>query len=114
MSSGCTGAVSGGSRKRGSSRAIAGTRQSVRSIRKWCGTPAAKQPYVRVWAREVHPHTLRHCFATHLLEAGADLRMIQLLLGHADLRETMIYIHLSKRHMGATASPLDALSLGSK
>jgi site-specific recombinase XerD len=64
--------------------------------------------------KKVHPHSLRHCFATHLLEAGADLRTIQLLLGHSDLEETTIYLHLSQRHIGATASPLDALSLGKK
>ena len=61
--------------------------------------------------KAVHPHTLRHCFATHLLEAGADLRTIQILLGHQSLKETTIYLHLSKRHLRATPSPLDSLQL---
>ena len=63
--------------------------------------------------KAVHPHTLRHCFATHLLEAGADLRTIQILLGHQDLKETAVYLHLSERHLKATASPLDSLQLKS-
>jgi integrase/recombinase XerD len=61
--------------------------------------------------RHIHPHTLRRCFATYLLEAGADLRTIQMLLGHRNLEETTIYLHLSSKHLSATASPLDALTL---
>ncbi|HEX2712101.1 MAG TPA: site-specific integrase [Candidatus Acidoferrales bacterium] len=64
--------------------------------------------------KKVYPHVLRHCFATHLLEAGADLHTIQILLGHHDLKETAIYLHLSQRHLHATASPLDALVLKSR
>ncbi|HEY6126746.1 MAG TPA: site-specific integrase [Candidatus Acidoferrum sp.] len=64
--------------------------------------------------KRVHPHTLRHCFATHLYEAGTDLRAIQVLLGHADLKDTLIYVHLAIQRLNATASPLDSLALNDK
>jgi integrase/recombinase XerD len=57
----------------------------------------------------VSPHLLRHSYATHLLESGADLRTIQLLLGHAEVRHTVLYLHLSQRHLRAVANPLDAM-----
>jgi site-specific recombinase XerD len=62
-------------------------------------------------SKGVHPHTLRHCFATHLLKAGANLRAIQILFGPSDLQETTISLHLSERHLNATVSPLDSLKL---
>ncbi len=71
-------------------------------------TEAAKAAGI---TKRVSPHTLRHSYATHLLEAGADLRTIQLLLGHAKLADTTVYLHLSRRHLQAVASPLEAIKL---
>lgn len=61
--------------------------------------------------KAVHPHTLRHSFATHLYDSGADLPVIQDLLGHADPRDTMVYVHLSTRKLQSAPNPLEAIVL---
>jgi len=71
-------------------------------------TEAAKAAGI---TRRVSPHTLRHSYATHLLEAGADLRTIQVLLGHAKLAHTTVYLHLSRRHLQAVPSPIESLTV---
>ncbi len=74
----------------------------------WLCKKAARQAGIR---KRVSPHTLRHSYATHMLEAGADLRTIQVLLGHKRLEDTAVYLHLSKRHLTAVANPLDRMEV---
>jgi integron integrase len=59
--------------------------------------------------KRVSPHTLRHSFATHLLQAGKDIRRVQEFLGHSDVRTTMIYTHVMEQNLKEIGSPLDSL-----
>jgi integrase/recombinase XerD len=72
----------------------------------WAVREAARRAGI---TRKIGPHTFRHSFATQLLEGGTDLRTIQLLMGHARLEDTTLYLHLSRRHLEMTINPLDQL-----
>ncbi len=78
---------------------------SVRAVQSHLAQASAKAGI----RRRITVHSLRHAFATHLLEAGTDLRTIQALLGHANVKQTMHYLRVHSEHIGRTVSPLDLL-----
>jgi integrase/recombinase XerD len=75
------------------------------SVFKACVAAARKAGITKT----VHPHSLRHAFATHLLDDGVNLLVIQALLGHANLKSTAHYLHLSDQAVRSTRSPLETL-----
>ena len=79
---------------------------ATRQLRVVCVEAARKAGITK----RVSPHTLRHCFATHLLESGVDIRIIQVLLGHGRLETTTLYAHVAANTIRKVTSPLDRLT----
>ena len=85
-------------------------------IRRWHMYPTTLQRHIKKAAHKAHffkritVHTLRHSFATHLIEDGYDIRTVQELLGHSSLRTTMIYTHVAMKNMLGVKSPLDSIT----
>ena len=72
--------------------------------------PASNKWVAQLWRLCTQRHR-RHSWATHMFEAGADLRTLQVLLGHSRLEHTLIYLHLSHKHLQAVSNPLDTLEI---
>ena len=90
-------------------------RRSDQSITPKAVWHACRQATLRAGiTKPVHPHTLRHSFATELFDNGAELPVIQTLLGHADPRDTMIYLHLATRKLRTAPNPLETLPQSSR
>jgi integrase/recombinase XerC len=82
-----------------------GMHLSVRSVQEVLNRAALRAGI----GKHVHPHTLRHSFATHLIESGQDITSVQALLGHCEARTTMVYLHAAKPRLLSVRSPLDNL-----
>ncbi|HEX3008398.1 MAG TPA: tyrosine-type recombinase/integrase [Bacteroidales bacterium] len=84
-----------------------GTHLGVGAVREICQKARFRTPNVN---KEFTPHTFRHCFATHLLEQGTNLLVIQRLMGHADLSNTLKYLHVQQLGIDQVINPLDKLT----